>query len=53
MQLNQHLVDDSLLTLLGIFKQDSIVVKLNNKKRSDYLLINRKFNWVQEYPDYR
>jgi len=49
-KLNYNLVGDSLLTLSGIFKQDSIVVQLKKKKRDDYLLSSRKFNWVQEYP---
>lgn len=49
-QLNYSMANDSLLVISGIFKQDSIVVKLNKKKRSDYLLTSRKFNWIQEYP---
>jgi len=49
-KLNYNLVGDSLLTLSGIFKQDSIVVQLKKKKRDNYLLSSRKFNWVQEYP---
>jgi len=49
-RLNYNIVGDSLLTLSGIFKQDSIVVQFKKKKRADYLLSSRKFNWVQEYP---
>lgn len=41
---------DSILFIEGLYKGDTISLKSNCFKKSDFPLIKRKFNWVQEYP---
>ena len=38
------------LTLNGLFKGDSLKVTLRNKDLNEFRLINRGFNWKNEYP---
>lgn len=41
---------DSTFTLFGKINNDSIFVRLKKKYAKDFLLKNRGFNWVNEYP---
>lgn len=41
---------DSTFTLFGKINNDSIFVRLKKKHAKDFLLKNRGFNWVNEYP---
>ncbi|MGJ8666162.1 MAG: DoxX family protein [Patiriisocius sp.] len=41
---------DSILKLDGMYRNDTLYIELKLKDINDYLLINRKFNWVNEYP---
>ncbi len=42
---------DSLsLQLEGILNGDTLDIMLKSKKKEDFLLMNRKFRWVNEYP---
>jgi len=41
---------DSLFYLDGRKDQDSLRVKFSIKKREDFLLLNRGFHWVNDYP---
>lgn len=43
-------IGDSILMLRGITGKDSIRMTLNKKDRKDFLLINRGFHWINEYP---
>lgn len=42
--------NDSVLYLEGIYKQDSICIRAKRYNKEDFPLMNRKFNWIQEYP---
>jgi len=41
---------DSLFYLVGRKDQDSLKAKFSIKKREDFLLLNRGFHWVNDYP---
>lgn len=38
------------LTISGLYKRDSIFVSFKRKTLQDYLLVNRGFHWISEYP---
>jgi len=46
----QYRKKDSILTISGIIKKDSIYIELQRKNPNDYLLKSRGFHWVNEYP---
>ena len=45
-----YILKDSLFDIDGRKDQDSLRVKFRIKKREDYLLLNRGFHWVNDYP---
>ncbi len=42
--------DSSLFQLEGVYKNDSLKIVFKEKKKKDFLLANRGFHWVNEYP---
>lgn len=42
--------DPNRLLLNGIIDQDTVSIVMKRKTKSDFLLINRGFNWISEYP---
>lgn len=46
----QYTINDSLFYLNGCKGLDSLRVKFRIKKREDFLLLNRGFHWVNDYP---
>lgn len=45
-----ELLDSNRLRLVGTVLEDSVVISFLRKGKSDFLLMNRGFNWVNEYP---
>jgi hypothetical protein len=45
-----QLTDSAHLHMKGVFRGDSITLKLTKKPVSDFKLINRKFHWINEFP---
>ncbi|MBQ4820796.1 hypothetical protein [Aquimarina sp. MMG016] len=41
---------DSLYFFESIYKGDTLKIKAKKKEREEFLLINRGFNWINEYP---
>lgn len=41
---------DSTMTINGIFKCDTLKINFKRKTKEDFLLTNRGFNWINEYP---
>lgn len=46
----QYKETDSSLSLSGVLQQDTIAVLFKRKGPEDFLLMNRGFHWVSEYP---
>ena len=42
--------NDSTLLVDGVFRRDTLSVRLTLKKKEDFLLVNRGFHWINEYP---
>lgn len=42
--------DDKTMYLSGLFKTDSISAQFNIKRKEDFELVKRSFNWINEYP---
>ncbi len=36
--------------LTGIFQKDTVSITFNIKRKEDFELVDRKFNWINEYP---
>ena len=45
-----EVVDTNYLHLNGIYLGDTLKMVLKEKKREDFLLVNRGYHWVNEYP---
>jgi hypothetical protein len=45
-----YIKNDSILSFKGLWKNDSIQIKLNKFDTSKILLTNRGFHWINEYP---
>ena len=45
--------DSSLLELEGILASDTLKVRLKTRQKNSFLLMNRGFHWVSEYPHNR
>lgn len=43
-------VKDSSLLLQGTWGTDTLLIDMRNRKKDDFLLMNRGFNWVNEFP---
>ena len=48
--LNYNFITDKLFSLSGQFRSDSISATFKVKRKEEYELLKRGFNWVQEYP---
>ncbi len=46
----RYVLTDSTLVLKGYFNLDTIELKSKRFTKKDFPLMNRKFNWIQEYP---
>ncbi|WP_271769050.1 hypothetical protein [Aquimarina algiphila] len=46
----QYRIQDSLYFFEGIYYGDTLKIKTKKKKRNEFLLINRGFHWINEYP---
>lgn len=46
----QYIKKDSLYFFQGIYECDSLKIKTRKKERSEFLLINRGFHWINEKP---
>src|SRR5690606_11950171 len=42
--------DDKTMYLSGLFKTDSISAQFDAKRKEDFELVKRSFNWINEYP---
>ena len=42
--------DSTHIHLEGIHQGDTLYVRMKTKKKEDFLLMNRGFNWINEYP---
>ena len=47
---NEAESDADVFEFEGIFKNDSVYFKTERKGREDFLLNNRGFHWISEYP---
>ncbi|MGB6268358.1 MAG: hypothetical protein WBF67_05045 [Olleya sp.] len=43
-------LSDSIYSFKGIFGNDTIQANTNRKTETDFLLMNRGFHWINEYP---
>ena len=48
--LNLSWPNDSTMLLEGIYQKDTLKVTLQHYDRNKFLLVNRGFNWINEYP---
>lgn len=42
--------DSTLLTIAGVLKGDSVVIRLKKQDLNDFRLVSRGFNWINEFP---
>ncbi|GAA4275648.1 hypothetical protein [Aquimarina mytili] len=45
-----YIIKDSLYIFESIYKSDTLKIKAKKKERDEFLLINRGFHWINEYP---
>jgi hypothetical protein len=43
-------LNDSTLVMDGVFRKDTVYLKSKRFTKDHFPLLNRKFNWIQEYP---
>ena len=49
----KYLASEAYLQLNGSLGQDTVEIQFSRKTKNDFLLTNRGFHWINEYPDNR